>query len=357
MTAIVQSRYFGDARRRWGIIAIAIAICALLTFYPQKYRAAASMTPTDPSSLGLSGALGQLGAINSVFGNQAAGEVALRVARSIYVRQIIIKKLDLVRKQGFLSYSAADRWLQNNIDIRGQRGGVIEIALLSTDSKLGLAIVEGYTEATRRRLAEIGKKQTEYKRTVLVELVAETEARLDKAQSDYDTFRRRTRYAQPSSAIGAIGERIPVLQSAIKNKEVQLSAVRQFNTDESLQVRQILAELQALNRQLADAQTVNPEERDSVGMVIEESTKVRELERKLAIARSLYDSYTRYLEGTSVEDLTQTAVVRILEPPYIDTARQYNLLPFAIGILLLLMAVAIEFYNWRPPVGSRKGAV
>ena len=212
MASIMRSKYLGDPKWRRGITAVLLVICLVLTFFPQRYRAAVSMTPTDPSSLGLSGALGQLGAINSVFGTQAAGEVATRVARSIYVRAKIIDKLNLITTLGFADRIAADRWLQNNIDIRGQRGGVIEISILNADPKLALAIVDGYSTATRQRLAEIGKTQTEYKRTVLTELVAETGLRLDKAQDEYDMFRRRTRYAQPTSAIGAIGERIPAMQ-------------------------------------------------------------------------------------------------------------------------------------------------
>ena len=354
MASIMRSKYLGDPKWRRGITAVLLVICLVLTFFPQRYRAAVSMTPTDPSSLGLSGALGQLGAINSVFGTQAAGEVATRVARSIYVRAKIIDKLKLITTLGFADRIAADRWLQNNIDIRGQRGGVIEISILNADPKLALAIVDGYSTATRQRLAEIGKTQTEYKRTVLTELVAETGLRLDKAQDEYDMFRRRTRYAQPTSAIGAIGERIPAIQAAIKDKEVNLSAARQFNTDDSLPVRQILAQLQALQRQLAEAQTVNPQQKDSVGMVIAESTRARFLERRLLTARTLYEGYTKFLEGTAVEDLTQSAVVRVLEPPYVDTARQFNLTAVAAAILILLAALAIEFYALRPPVGYLK---
>ncbi len=357
MTTLVRSELLSDDRRRRGIIAALLAVFALLSYFPEKYRAAVAITPTDPSSLGLSSALGQFGAINNVFGNQAAVEVALRVARSIYVRNIVIDRTSLVKRKGFLSRTAAHRWLQRNVDIRIQRGGIIEVSMLNGDRDLAKAIIQNFTDATRRRLAEIGKQQTEYKRQILTELVEETDNRLAIAQANYDRFRRRTRYAQPSSAISTIGERIPQLQTVVKGKEVALNAARQFYTDDSLQVRQILAELQALRRQLAEAQTVSPNEKDSVGMVIEESTEARELERKLAIARALYDNYTRFLEGTSVEDLTQTAVVRVLEPPFIDTARQINAIPALIAMLLLLGGLAMEFYIVRPPVGNRLGAL
>jgi len=356
MTSLARNPYLGDSRWRRIGVGVVVAICLVLALFPERYKAAVSLTPTDPTSLGLSAALIQFGAIGNVFGSQAAVEVALRVARSILVREIVIDKLDIIKTQGFAGRLEANRWLQRNVDVRVERGGIIEISVLNSDRKFGVALITAYTNATRRRLAEIGKQQTDYKRTILTELVEETAARRDKAQLEYDSFRRRTRFAQPFSAIGAIGERIPVLQSGIKDKEVQLNTARQFNTDNGLPVRQVLAELKALRLQLAEAQAVNPQEKDSVGMVIQESTKIRELERKLAIARGLYENYTRFLEGTSVEDLTQTAVVRILEPPFIESERQFNFIPLMIAILLALMALAVEFYKFRPPVGDRMGA-
>jgi uncharacterized protein involved in exopolysaccharide biosynthesis len=77
------------------------------------------------------------------------------------------------------------------------------------------------------------------------------------------------------------------------------------------------------------------------------------MERDLGIARSLYDSYLRYLQGTSAEDMTSTANIRILEPAYVDTHRQVWW-PMMAGVFaILLLWAAIEFYRLRPPVGAR----
>jgi hypothetical protein len=108
-----------------------------------------------------------------------------------------------------------------------------------------------------------------------------------------------------------------------------------------------------LRAQLAQVETTNISQDDSVGRAVASSTQALRLDRELRIAQSLYDSYMRFLEGTSVEDLTSTANVRVLEAPFVDTERQINW-PFAAAALALtLLLAAIEFYRLRPPVGDR----
>lgn len=340
--------------KRRTIIVVLLAICALLTLFPQRYRAAVTLTPTDPSSLGLGGTLGQLGALNTAFGNQAAVEISLRVARSVFVRQTIIKQLDLVKRLDLADDIHASRWLDKHVDIRTIRGGIVEMSIETPDPAFGKQLVIAYQNATQQRLGEIARRQTEYKRMILERLVHEAGERRDAAEAAYNDFRLRTRYSDPRFAISAIGERIPVIQAAIKAKEVELNAARQFATDDNISVRQIIAQLDALRVQLKQLQALNPTESNSIGRVVQQSTQVRKLERELDIAQRLYDSYTHFLEGTAVEDMTSTATVRVLEPAYVDTARQYNLIPAALGVLILLFGLGVEFYGWRLPVGERE---
>ena len=140
------------------------------------------------------------------------------------------------------------------------------------------------------------------------------------------------------------------MEGLIRAKAVELNAARQFATDDNFSVRQRLAEMEALQRQLNEARSVSPQQQSSVGQVVRQSTRVDKLRRDLVLAQSLYDSYKRFLQGTSVENLTSTANIRILEPAYIDSQRQYNWLPMSIGVLLLLLGAAIEVYMIRPPL-------
>lgn len=352
MDNLSASRLLGSPWLRRAILGALAAVLAVLTLFPREYRAAVSLTPTDPSALGLSGALGQLGALSNVFGSQAATEISLKVARSMDVRRKVVEKLDLVRRLNLADHREADRWLERKVEIRSLRGGILQMSMKYEDPQLARDIVATWSEATRNRLAEISRTQTAYKRKVLEDLVSDAGDRYSSAQAAYDRFRRGTRFAEPTSSLGAIGQRVPALQSAIKSREIELRTARQFNTERSYEVQQIVAEIGALRTQLAQAERLDSGDPDSVNRVIVQSTQAEKLERELTIARGLYVSYQRFLEGTSVEDLTSSGNVRVLEPPYVDSSRQFRTLPLALLALTILLWLAIELYQLRPPLGA-----
>ena len=335
------------------VFAVLIAIFLLLAFFPERYRAAVTLTPSDPSTLGFNPTQVQFGALNSVFGNQAAIEIALKVANSVQVRDRVAKQLKLQQKLGLNSRADTHRWLERNLDIRALRGGIIQIQTRLSDADFAKQIVGAYEDASRLQLAEINRRQTAYKRDVLLTLVTEASDRLARAQGAFDTFRLGVRSPDPTVEAGIAGSRVFNLQQAIKNKELELAAARQFYADDNLAVRQLLAETAALRRQLSQAETTTPEQSQGVGRAVRTSTQFRKLQRELLIAQTLYDTYVRLLEGTAIDDMTATASVRVLEPAFIDTSRQLNYPALALALALLLILLATEFYQLRPPVGNR----
>jgi uncharacterized protein involved in exopolysaccharide biosynthesis len=346
------SRILGRPWLRRALLGMLAIVLAILTLVPREYRAAVSLTPSDPSSLGLGGALGQVGATTNVFGGQAAIEISLKVARSVEVRQRVINRLGLVRSGRFETDEAAQRWVESKVDIRSLRGGILQMTTKMGDPVLAKNLVGAFADATRDRLAAISQAQTAYKRHVLEQLVERAGDRYARAQAAYDSFRRQTRYSDPATSIEAIGQRIPSIEATIKAREVDLRAAQQFGTSQSYAVQQIQAEIAALREQLRQARNLDTSDPNSVNRVVVQSTQAEKLDRELNIARSLYISYQRYLQGTSVEDLAATANVRILEPAFIDPERQFRTLPTALFILVLLAWATIELYQLRPPVGA-----
>lgn len=339
--------------KRTLLFGLPVALLATLAAFPERFRAEASLTPADPSTLGLSETLGQLGALNSVFGKQADVEVSLRIGNSIYTRDKVIQELGLEKRLG-MTRIELHRWLENEVTIRSLRGGIIIIQMDHTDRKLAQEIVTAFTEATRDELAQITLRQTAYKRQVLEKLVAEAGLRLSKAQSTFDSFRLRSGYADPGRSVEVMSEKVPGLRAAIEDVDRRIAAASRLFTPENITVIQLQAERDALLGQLSEALASRSTPRSgTVAEAVVASTEVYELERELNVARSLYNNYLRYLEGTTVEELTSTANIRLLEQPYVSTERQYRWPLFAAAAAFLLLWMAIEFYRLRPPVGAQ----
>lgn len=339
--------------QRRAVFAVLIAIFVLLGFYPERYRAAVTLTPSEPPKLDFNPAQVQLGALSSVFGNQAAIEMALKVAGSVTVRDRVAKELDLQKQLGFGSRIETHRWMERKVDIRALRGGIIQIQVKLGEAALGRRIVEAYERAARAQLAEINRRQTAYKRDVLLKLVSDASDRLARAQGAFDSFRLSARSPDPTAEAGVAGSRVNALQQSVRKKELELAAARQFYTDDHMSVRQLRAELAELRGQLAQAEATSPMQNEGVGRAVFASTQYRRLQRELTVSQTLYDTYMRLLESTTVDDMTSTANVRVLEPAFVDTDRQYNYPALAMALALLLLLVAIEFYRLRPPVGDR----
>ena len=354
LSSIVKWRWFAHFRNRALIFVSVLAICVALALFPQRYRAAVTLTPTDPGSLGLSGTLGQLGAINNVFGSQAAVEVALRVGGSITVRDMVIRNAKLESRLGKTPLQL-HRYLHDQVVVRALRGGIIEIEMKNRDADLARLIVTDYAQAIQDRLGEISRSQTAYKRDILGTLVRQASSELAAAQERYDDYRLRNRQPSPSSETSTIAEKLVMLQAAIEAKDIAIQSASRLYTNDNIVILKMRAEKEALQRQLAETKATSADGEGNVGSVVASSSVLYKLERELNLQRTLYDSYQRFLQGTSVEILASTANVRILEPPYVDTQRQYWMPAIALGVLVVLLWGAIEFYRLRPPLGAQIG--
>lgn len=185
---------------RRALFGTALAICAMLTLYPERHRAAVTLLVVDPA--------GQPPRAFPDTRDRPAVQAVLRIARSVEVRQRVLRRLTPIARLELADEPSAQRWLDGHVAARTMRGGIVRIETAMRDAAFARQIVAAYQAATQQRLAEI-----------------------------------------------AAGE--PLFAS-----------------------------------------------------------------------------------------------VRVLEPPFVDTARQYNASPAAIGVLILLVGLGMEFYGWRPPVSE-----
>lgn len=351
---VTRSRWFQRSGVRRLTFAVAILILAVLSLFPRPYAASVQLAPQESNTAGLSAILSQLGGnYAALMGRSQPVEVDLAIARSFDVKRAVVRSMGERAPEGSANLASAIRELEDRTKVQAMRGNLMEIVVRGHDADEVLAISRIYAAALQKRLAELSRESTTRKRAILTERFSEAQNRLTAAETAISVFRRENQLVEPESQLTQAVERLASLQGALQAKQVQLETTLQFNTPENPAARAIQAELRALQAQVDVAdQQVRTRGGLTASGIAPKALEYERLNRELKFSQALYDSYTRYLEGAAIENLTAEYNVQLIEPPHISPDRQFNMLPLAGLALMVLLALTSEFIAMRPPPGA-----
>jgi capsule polysaccharide export protein KpsE/RkpR len=349
----------GSTRRRV-CVAVAAAALAVLSVWPVPHRAAVTLTPVDPSTLGVNpasnsgglGALAMLGGGGSMSTQQLI-ESSLQVSRSVYVRKLVATRLNLPARLG-KSEQATLRWLEHEVDARSLRGGIIEVDTKQHDADLALELAGAYADAIREQMGIVNRTQNSLRQKALEQVLDQAGDRLSKAQAAYDTYRLKTGSGDPLTNALQVAGRAPALDDMIAAKQAEIAGLRRFATDGNFRMQKAQAELAGLQARAAQARSGTSEANGSVGRVVAQTSQGLALRRELELSTMMYEAAKRNLQGTLAESLVSTVNIRVLEQPYLDPDRQYNYWAVALLALVLGLGVAVEVYRAKPPLSAGK---
>jgi tyrosine-protein kinase Etk/Wzc len=352
---VTRSRWFQHNLARRVSFVILVAITALLSLFPQVYQANVKLAPQETNTAGLSAILSQLGGNYAAFlgGGTQPIEIDLAIARSYAVKSSVLRRLGRISDPASSDLHDEVVKLDDRVEIRAMRGNLMEITVRDRDGAQALRTARAYAEAMQGRLAMLSLETTTFKRKILSQRFNEARARLERAEMAINAFRQANHLETPETQLDLAVGQLASLQAQVEAKQVQLSAALKFNTPQSYAVQAIRAELGALQAQVGSAEA---KVRSGGGLtaagIAPKAVAYQRLDRELKFSQALFDSYSRYLEGTAIEDLTAYYNMRLIEPPYLEPERQYNGLALALLALLLGLALASEFIVMRPAPGS-----
>lgn len=347
---VTGSRWFQDNRLRRLIFALALVILAILSVFPRVYAADVKLAPQESNTAGLSAILTQLGGnYAALLGRSQPIEVDLAVARSFEVKREVVRKLGTNIKDRDKVRRAILR-LEDQTDVQAMRGNLIQITVRDRAPERALKVTEAYADAMQERLAEISHEATANKRKILNQRFAEAQTRLAQAEGAINSFRSANQLIEPGTQLRIAVEQLATAQGQLKAKQVELQTALQFSTPNSFTVQKIQAEIRALQGQVAVAdQRMRTASGLSAAGIAPVALRYESLLRDMKFAQALYESYTRYLEGAAIEELTAQYNLLQIEPPFLKPALQFNLLPMVLAVVVLLLALASEFIVMRPP--------
>jgi tyrosine-protein kinase Etk/Wzc len=350
---VTRWKWFRRAWVRRGIFGAIIIVLALLSWFPRVYMGDVKLAPQDTNTAGLSSILSQLGGnYAALLGSHQPVEIDLTIGRSFDVQSEVARRLGMVTGTGNDAVMTAVKKLQRTTEVRALRAGVLEIEVNGRDPGEVVKAADIYARVMQRRLAELSRAQTAYKRGVLDDRMREATDRLSRAERAITTFRQRNRVVTPDAEMEEAVSQSASLRRQYQSAQVELERTRRFNSDGSFVVKQLEATLVALQRQIDTAQSkVRSQSGLTASGIAPRALEYEQLQRDLKFAQALYDSYLRYLEGTEIENLTADFNMQIIEPSFLDTGLHVNIVPAILLAIMALLAFAAEFIYLRRPVG------
>jgi hypothetical protein len=346
-------------RRRRGYALLALVL-ALLCVFPQPYVARTKVVPQDTASLGLSsmtGGLGQFQGFAALLGGaRQPVDMYLAIARGTEVSEAVIKRLNLVGPGGYSDERAAQRALERKVDIHALTGGIIEVETRGFDPAQAQALTKAYATAISDRIVALGHDRVDRKRRIVEARFKEAAARVAKAESQLEAFRRRNNLASPEAQLGSELALRANLQAQLQAKNVELQTVGPFLGPENPRLRALRGEIASLQGQIA--RTAQPGT-DAAGPNVAGVSQVMgayfDRYRDYRFAQALYEAYARSSEEVAVESLAgETAAdVQVIEAARLDADRKYNIPAVALLALVLLLAAFTEIY--APATGIELG--
>ena len=352
---LLEFRWISSAKRRRGVFAIAVVITLILSIFPRVYVSQVQLNQPSSSAAGLGALLGQLGGnYAALLGGGQPYEVDLAVGRSVYVQSEVIRRLNLIGSPGYADMRQGLKTIDRITNIDSLRGAIIKISVRDHDQDFALRMANVYAGVFRDRLAELGRQQTAYKRRVLNDRLSEATRRLATAQAAVNNFRATNRLPDPQSELAASVSALSGLKSQLQQQESDIQASLRFRTPDSYEVK-VLEAKAAATRSAINSSNENKVSNgtQTAAQLSAMSNRYINLLRDLAFAQTLYESYTKYLEGAAVEDESANWNIQVLQPAYIEGDIAFNKRWLAALICVILVSICLEFYVFAPPVRGR----
>lgn len=339
----------GLRRRAYAVLALLLAV---LCVFPQPYVARTKIVPQDTASLGLGSMTGALGGQFQGFAALLGGgrqpiDMYLAIARGTEVTDAVIRKLKLAAPDDPADMRDARAALKRKVDIHSLTGGIIEVETRGFDPARAQALTAAYAGAISDRIVTLGHDRVERKRTIVAVQFKEAAARVAKAETELEAFRRRNNLAAPEAQLGSEMSLRAGLQAQLQAKNVELQTRGRFLGPENPQLQALQSEIASLRGQIA--RTAEPST-DAAGPNVAGVSRIMgeylDRYRDYRFAQALYEVYARSSEEVAVEALAgETAAdVQVIEAARLDDDRKYNIPAVALLALVLLLAAFTEIY-------------
>ena len=270
------------------------------------YTAMTTLLPPvqqESSAVAMMQALGGLGAVaaSGALKNQVDQYIAYIASRS--VADALVERFDLVKRYGVELKPDARQVLAGETKISSGRDGLIRIEFDNHDPKFAAEVANAYVEELAKLMGRLALTEAQRRRAFY-------ETQLAKAKDNFDRAEVTLRStgvsadalkANPQSAISSVAS----LMAEVTVKEIRLSEMRNYLTENSPEFKRTQAELAALRTQLERVQKDG--QTPAVGG--DYVTKYRDYKYN----ETVFELMSKQYEIAKIDESRESAVIQVID--------------------------------------------
>lgn len=350
-----------------GAAVLAVAASLLM---PNIYTGKTVVMPPQQGASAASALLGQLGGLAGMAGGALGvknpSDLYLGMLKSHTVADTLIQRFKLMELYKAKTMTSARASLEAATVVAAGKDGFITVEYSNKDPKLAAAIANAYVEELDRfsqtlAVTEAAKRRLFYEKQLKV--VSEG---LDRAELAMKELQEKTGVIQLEGQSKAILGAEAELRAQIAAREVELSAMRSFATEQNPEYRRVEQMLASLRGQLArldhDNQPDNAE-MTSKGKIPEIAAEYMHKMRDLKYYEKLFEFMTQQIVVAKIDEAKDTAIIQVVDkalPPETKSKPKRALIvilatmvAFFIGIIWTFVREAGERAGQNPEQTER----
>lgn len=321
-------------RRRDLIIKVTLGVAIVSVIYSlfmtNIYTATTKILPPQKDSGGgtaaallsqLGGAAGGIGAMAG-FGGTADLYVGIIQSRS--VTDALISRLNLQKELEIKNPDILRKSVQAMIKVTtNKKDGMIVISVDNKDPQKAALYANTVVDELQKRTNQLNLTKAGTERQFLEKRLQVVRVDLKKAEEDLRIFQEKNKTLKADDQAKAAIETLAQLKAKIITSEVQLAAARQNLTDESQEVKTLLASLTQMKKQLAIMSGASgsgggiPSIGSAPSIGIEYLRKLREFKTQEA----LFEQLTRQYELAKLNEARDVSSLQVLDEAVVPTVK------------------------------------
>lgn len=255
---------------------------------------------------------GGLAGLAGGFGGSA--DLYLGILKSRSVTDAVIKRLDLNTELKSKNADSTRAAVQGMVKFQAGKDGIITITADYTDPAKAALLANTFVDELQKISQQLNLTKASTERSFLDKRLVVVKQDLKKAEEEMKVFQEKYKTIKADAQAAAAIEGIARLQAEVASKEVQLAALRNSMTDESSEVRTMLAGLTKLKSQLnamsgSGGGGVIPSVGSAPSIGVEYIRRLRELKTQEA----LYEQLTKQFEMAKINEARDSSSIQVLD--------------------------------------------